>query len=58
MPATINARAILKVNNISNSKVGIGKITMPNAAKTKIGVPSPAVSFVLFSHKELNTVLM
>ncbi|WP_019613250.1 hypothetical protein [Psychromonas ossibalaenae] len=36
----------------------MGKITIPKAAKTIIGVPSPPAILALFAHIEVNTVLM
>ena len=44
---TTNASAILNENNISSRNGGSGKITMPSAANTKSGVPTPfAYSFL------------
>ncbi|WP_245597617.1 hypothetical protein [Psychromonas aquimarina] len=36
----------------------MGKITIPKAAKTRIGVPSPPAILALFAHIEVSTVLM
>ena len=55
---TTNARAILKVNRISSSKVGIGKITMPSAANTRIGVPKPPKKIARLAHRDEKTVLI
>lgn len=36
----------------------MGKITIPNVAKTTTGVPKPPNNLALFAHNELNSLLI
>jgi hypothetical protein len=38
---TTRDKAMLKENNISNNHAGIGRIIIPSAAMTRMGVPRP-----------------
>ena len=49
---------MLKVNKISNKRVGIGKITMPNVANTNIGVPNPPKTIARLAQRDEKTALI
>ena len=46
------------MNKISNSRVGIGKITIPNAANTIIGVPKPPSTTERLDHSDVKILLI